>query len=173
MRNRKVRADVNLHEALAEIRQRVGNNAATSNTKEGCKISMTNIPSERVVLDVDLAFPTSSAQTNQCDFILFYIDTVLSSLVGVPMELKSGDVKASLVVAQLREGARIVDKFTPKDIEIELIPVLVHDGIHKAQSERLKISRIRFRGDDRIPINMTTCGYQGNIAEVLKKSTKR
>ncbi len=88
------------------------------------------------------------------------------------MELKSGDVKASLVVAQLREGARIVDNFTPRNIEIELIPVLVHDGIHKAQSERLKVSRIRFRRD-RIPINMTTCGYQGNIAEVLNKSTKR
>ena len=172
MRNRQVRADVNLHEALEEIRQRVGNNAATSYTKEGCQISMANIPSERVVLDGDLAFPTSSAQTNQCDFILFYIDTTLSSLVGVPMELKSGDVKASKVVAQLREGARIVDNFTPRNIEIELIPVLVHDGVHKSQSEQLKVSRIRFRSD-RIPINMTTCSYQGNIAEVLKKSTKR
>ena len=88
------------------------------------------------------------------------------------MELKSGDVKASKVVAQLREGARIVDNLTPRNIEIELILVLVHDGIHKAQSERLKESRIRFRGD-RIPINTTTCGYPGNIAEALRKSTKR
>lgn len=172
MRNRKVRADVNLQEALEGIRQRVGKNAATSYTKEGCRISMANLPSERIVLDVDLAFPTSSASTNQCDFVLFYIDTLLSRLVGVPMELKSGDVKASKVVAQLREGARIVDNLTPRNIEIELIPVLVHDGIHKAQSERLKESRIRFRGD-RIPINTTTCGYSGNIAEALRKSTKR
>jgi hypothetical protein len=133
---------------------------------------MANIPSERVVLDVDLAFPISSAQTNQCDFILFYIDIALSSLIGVPMELKSGDVKASLVVAQLRDGARIVDNFTPRNIKIDLIPVLVHDGIHKAQSERLKVSRIRFRNDG-IPINTTTCGYQGNIADAIKKSTKR
>lgn len=126
MRSRQVRADVNLHEALEEIRQQVGENRATSYTKEGCRVSMDNIPSERVVLDVDRAFPTSSAQTNQCDFILFYIDTTLSSLVGVPMELKSGDVKASLVVEQLRGGARIVNNFTPRNIEIELIPVLVH-----------------------------------------------
>ncbi len=172
MRNRKVRANVNPHEALEEIRQRIGNNTATSYTKEGCRVSMANIPSERVVLDVDFAFPTSSAQTNQCDFILFYIDTALSSIVGVPMELKSGDIKASVVVAQLREGARIVDNFTPRNIEVELIPVLVHDGIHKAQSERLKISRISFRRG-RFPINTTTCGYQGNIAGAIKKSTKR
>ena len=172
MRNRQVRANVNPHEALEKIRQRVGNNAATSYTKEGCQVSMANIPSERVVLDVDLAFPTSSAQKNQCDFILFYIDTTLSRLVGVPMELKSGDVKASLVVKQLRGGARIVDNFTPRNIEIELIPVLVHDGIHKAQSERLKVSRIRFRNDG-IPINTTTCGYKGNLARALTKSTQR
>lgn len=172
MRNRKVRANVNLHETLEEIRQRIGNNTATSYTKEGCRVSMANMPSERVVLDVDLAFPTSSAQTNQCDFILFYIDTALSSIVGVPMELKSGDVKASVVVAQLREGARIVDNFTPRNIEIELIPILVHDGIHKAQSERLKVSRISFRSG-RFPINTTTCGYQGNITEAIKKSIKR
>ncbi len=172
MRSRRVRAEVNLHEALEEIRQQVGHNEATSDTKEGCRVSMDNIPSERVVLDVDLAFPPDRALTNQCDFVLFYIDTDQNSLVGAPMELKSGDVKASTVVAQLQDGARIVDNFTPTHIRIDLIPVLVHDGIHKAQSERLKVSRIRFRGD-RIPINTATCGYQGNIAEALKKSIKR
>lgn len=172
MRNRRVRADVKLHEALEEIRQQVGHNEATSYTKEGCRVSMDNIPSDRVLLDVDLAFPPDRALTNQCDFVLFYINTVQSKLIGVPMELKNGDVKASTVVGQLRDGARIVDNFTPRNIEIELIPVLVHDGIHKAQSERLKESRIRFRGD-RIPINTTTCGYQGNLAQALSKSTKR
>ncbi len=172
MRNKKVRANVNVHEALEGIRQRVGKNAATTYTKEGCQASMVNIPSEHVVLDVDRAFPTSSAPTNQCDFILFYIDTIFSKLVGVPMELKSGDVKASLVTAQLQKGARIVDSFTPRHIDIELIPVLVHDGIHKVQSDELKEKRISFRSD-KIPINRTRCGYQGNIAEVVKKSTKR
>ena len=163
---------MNLHETLEKIHQRIGNNVATSDTKAGCQVSMANIPSERVVLDVDLACPPDRTETNQCDYILFYIDTAQNSLVGVPMELKSGDVKASTVVAQLQDGARIVDKFTPRYVQIDLIPILVHDGIHKAQSERLRVSRIRFRGD-RIPINTTTCGYQGNIAEAVKKSTKR
>ncbi len=62
---------MNLHEALEEIRQQVGHNEATSHTKEGCRVSMANLPSERVVLDVDLAFPTSSAQTNQINATLF------------------------------------------------------------------------------------------------------
>ena len=163
---------MNLHEALEEIRQKIGGNEATSYTKEGCRVSMANMPSERVVLDVDLAFPTDRALTHQCDFVLFYIDTAQSSLVGVPMELKNGDVKASVVVAQLREGARIVDNFTPRNIEIDLIPILVHDGINKAQYERLKVSIIRFR-DGKFPINTATCSYQGNLADALSKSTKR
>lgn len=117
---------MNLHEALEEIRRRVGQNATKSYTRSGCSVSMANLrskPTNRVVLDVDLASPTDRAKTNQCDLILFHIDDVQNVLVGVPMELKSGDVKASVVMAQLREGARIVDNFTPRNIEIDLIPI--------------------------------------------------
>ena len=45
-------------------------------------------PANRVVLDVDRAFPTDRAKTNQCDLILFHIDEVQNGLVVVPMELK-------------------------------------------------------------------------------------
>ncbi|MYB94147.1 hypothetical protein F4054_10810 [Candidatus Poribacteria bacterium] len=121
--------NVNLHEALEEIRQWIRGNEATSPyTKEGCRVSMANIPSERVVLDVDLAFPTGRARTNQCDFVLFYIDTAQNNLVGVPMELKRGDVDASEAVAQLQEGARIVDNCTPDNVQMNLVLVLVHGG---------------------------------------------
>ena len=68
---------VNLHETLEEIRQWVGERKATSYTKEGCRISMANLqskPANRVVLDVDLAFPMDRAKTNQCDLILFHFD---------------------------------------------------------------------------------------------------
>ena len=171
MRNRKIKADVSLHEALEKIRQQVTDNKPASYTKKGCRVSMADLPSEHVVLDVDLAFPTDKADTNQCDFILFYIDQ--SSIVGVPMELKGGDVDASEAIAQLREGARIVDNFAPRNVAIDLVLVLVHaDGIHKAQFEKLRDSRIRFRGAE-FPINTARCGHQGNLAQALAKSSKR
>ncbi len=164
---------MNLHEALEEIRQWVGNRKATSYTKEGCRVSMASIPSERVVLDVDLAFPTGKAVTNQCDFILFYTLSTQNSLAGVPMELKRGNVDASEAVAQLQEGARIVDRYTPKDVEMNLIPVLVHGGsIHRSQRNRLRTSRVRFRGAE-FPINTARCGHEGNLAQALRKSSKR
>ena len=165
---------MNLHEALEEVRQWVGNRIATSPyTKEGCRVSMANIPSERVVLDVDLVFPTGRANTNQCDFVLFYIDSIQSSLIAVPMELKRGHVDASDAVAQLQEGARIVDSHTPHDVEMDLVFVLVHGaGMHRSQRNRLRTSRIRFRGTD-FPINTARCGHEGNLAQALAKSTKR
>ena len=164
---------MNLHETLEEIRQWVGDRKATSYTKEGCRVSMANIPSERVVLDVDRVFPTGRVDTNQCDFVLFYVDTAQSSLIGVPMELKRGDVDASEAVAQLQEGARIVDNCTPNDVEMNLVLVLVHGGsMHRSQRNRLRTSRIRFRGEE-FPINTTRCSHQGNLAQALAKSSKR
>ena len=166
--------NVNLHEALEEVRQWIGDNEATSPyTKEGCRVSMANIPTNRIVLDVDLAFPTGRTNTNQCDFVLFYIDTVQSSLIGVPMELKRGDVDASEAIAQLREGARIIDNCTPNDVDVNLVLVLVHGGsMHRSQRNRLRTARVRFRGEE-FPINTTRCSYEGNLAQALAKSTKR
>ena len=93
---------MNLHGALEEVRQWVGERKATTPyTKEGCRVSMANIPTNRIVLDVDLAFPTGRARINQCDFVLFYTDAAQNNLIGVPMELKRGDVNASEAVAQL------------------------------------------------------------------------
>ncbi len=118
---------MNLHKALEEIRQWIGDRKAKSYTRQGCKVSLANLkskPANRVVLDVDIAYPTDKAQTNQCDFILFHIDDAENCLVGIPMELKRGDVDASLAIAQLQAGARIADNCTPKEAEIDLVPVL-------------------------------------------------
>ena len=163
-----MKADVNLHEALEEIRQWVGNRKATSPyTKEGCRVSMANIPSERVVLDVDLVFPTGRADTNQCDFVLFYIDTAQDSLIGVPMELKRGDVNASEAVAQLQEGARIADGCTPNAVEMNLVLILVHGGsMHRSQRNKLRTARITFRGEE-FPISESPRKLN------LTRSTKR
>ena len=168
-----MKAIVNLHEALEEIRQWIGNRKATSYTKEGCRVSMDHIPSDRVVLDVDRAFPTDRADTNQCDFVLFFIESIQKHLVGVPMELKRGDVDVSKAIVQLQEGARIVDICAPNAVEIHLIFLLVHGGsIHRSQRNRLRTSRIRFRGEE-YPINTARCGHQGNLAQALAKSSKR
>ena len=130
-------------------------------------------PVNRVVLDVDLAFPRDRTKTNQCDLILFHIDDAQNDLVVVPMELKRGDINASEAVAQLQEGAHIVDRCTPNNVDVNLILILVHGGsMHRSQRNRLRTSRIRFRGEE-FPINTTRCGHRGNLAQALAKSGKR
>ena len=161
-----------LNEALDEIRQRIGQNQAKSYTRQGCRVSMDSIPSKRVVLDVDLAFPTGKTDTNQCDLILFHIDDTQNTLVGVPMELK-GRPDASKIIKQLQEGAHIIDRLVPNTVKTNCAPVAFHRRkIHKAQLKRLKASRIRFRGEE-FPINTARCGHQGNLAQALAKSSKR
>ena len=164
---------MNLYETLEEIRQLVGDSKATSPyTKEGCRVSMANIPSERVVLDVDLAFPTGKIDTNQCDLILFYIDDTQNNLVSVPMELK-GSPDASKITKQLQAGAHIIDRLVPSTVKTDCVPVMLHRRkIHKAQLKRFKASMVTFRGEE-FPINTTKCSYQGNLAQALAKSSKR
>ena len=163
---------MNLHEVFEEIRQWIGNRRATSYTKEGCRVSMANIPSERVVLDVDLAFPTGRADTNQCDFVLFYIDSIQNSLVAVPMELK-GSTDASKIIRQLQAGAHIINRLVPNTVKTDCIPITFHRRkIHKAQLKKLKTSRVTFRGEE-FPINTTRCSYEGNLAQALAKSSYR
>ncbi|RKU10040.1 hypothetical protein C6501_14050 [Candidatus Poribacteria bacterium] len=96
---------MNLHEALEKIRQRVGHNEATSYTKAGCQVSMANIPSERVVLDVDLAFPVDRALTNQCDFVLFYIDTAPAQEQVAFREYESPLLQANQIRGKSQFGA--------------------------------------------------------------------
>lgn len=85
---------MNPRDALNQIRRWIGDREAKSYTRNGCRVSLANLPRERVVLDVDRAFPTDRAVKAQCDFILFYLDTDQGCLVIVPMELKRGDVDA-------------------------------------------------------------------------------
>lgn len=161
-----------MHRHLEEIRQWIGNRRATSYTKAGCRVSMASIPSERVVLDVDLTSPTGRTHTNQCDFVLFYIDTSQNCFFGVPMELK-GSTDASKIIQQLQEGAHIIDRLVPNTVKTVCIPITFHRRkIHKAQLKKLKTSRVTFRGEE-FPINTTRCGYEGNLAQALAKSSKR
>ncbi len=126
MRERKARVVVNPIDTLNQIKKWVGNSNAKSYTRKGCTVSMANLrskPVNRVVLDVDKAYPTDKARSNQCDFILFHIDDVKNCLIGVPLELKRGDVDASEAVLQLQTGARIADHYTPNTVEIDLVPI--------------------------------------------------
>ena len=118
---------------------------------------MEDVPSHRVVVDADLAFPAHEMEGKRCDYVLFFTGTHKDTLFAVPMELKAGGVDASEVSAQLQRGADFAHRFAAQDFEAVCHPVLVHGGsIHPKQRRILNRAKVRFRGR-RLTINTARC----------------
>ena len=102
-----------MNEVLDKIQSQVGaDNLSSSCSRDGCQVSMADVPSRRVVIDADRAFPAHQMEEGkQCDYILFF--TSQDTLFAVPMELKSGGVDASAVSEQLQRGAEFAARFVP------------------------------------------------------------
>ena len=160
-----------ISEVLRRIRERVGEkNIINSCSGRGCRVDMTGVPGERIVVDVDLAFPTNRVTGKRCDRILIYGDTSKNRLVMALIELKSGTFKATDVSEQLQESVGLLSGLIPQAFEMTCVPVLFHGkGISKLQLRDINRTPIRFR-NQRFPIRLRRCGAPRNLASVLSQS---
>ncbi len=160
-----------MSDVLSEIRKRVGEeNLINSCSGRGCRVDMTGVPPERIVVDVDTAFPAHRSTGKRCDRILFYEDAAKNRLVVVLIELKSGTFKATNVFEQLQESIDFLLDFVPQSAEITCIPVLFHGkGISKLQLKDINKTPVRFR-NQKFPIRLNKCGAPKNLANVLSRS---
>ena len=160
-----------MSEVLSRVRERVGEeNLINSCSGRGCRVDMTGIPRERIVVDVDLAFPANRVTGKRCDRILIYGDTSKNRLVMVLIELKSGTFKATDVSEQLQESVGLLSGLIPQVFEITCVPVLFHGkGISKLQLRDINRTPVRFR-NQRFPIRLRRCGAPRNLASVLSQS---
>lgn len=71
-------------------------------SKDGCSVSMKGAPRLRVIVDLDCAALGISG--SRCDYLFVSKDE--SGVWVVPIELKSGEVKASKVEEQLQVGTQ-------------------------------------------------------------------
>ena len=153
-----------LSEVLDEIRKQVGK----ENLTNSCGGDMTDVPRERIVVDLEQVFQVNRRSGKRCDQVLFYVDWTRSKLVVVLIELKSGNVNATEVSEQLQGGAKFADEVVPQDIETTCIPVVFHGKrIHHAQLRKLKRNEVRFRRQT-FPVRKERCGRTENLANVLK-----
>ncbi len=153
---------------LNRIRISVGRaNLCDSCRRDGCRAYMTDVPSDRVVVDVDLAFPAHGPEGMRCDFVLFMPGTD-ESLLAAPLELKSGDVDASEAADQLRGGATFADRFAPANGETVCRPILFHGArIHEKQRKTLNRAKVVFRGR-KLTIKTARCNRPRNLASALE-----
>ena len=163
---------MNRNDVLDRIRSAVGtSNVSDSCSRDKCRVYMTEVPSPRVVVDVDCAFPLGQAEGSQCDYVLFFVASGVDTLVAAPIELKSGGVDASKATAQLQQGAMFVDKVAPAGSQTVCLPILFHGkSIHRKQREALNRAKVRFRGRS-LTIKTARCGRPRNLAQALSAVT--
>ena len=135
---------------------------------------MTGVPSPRVVVDADRAFPARDAKGKRCDYLLFFIAAGADTLVVAPIELKSGDVDASKASEQLQQGAMFaadVAPVAPDRSETVCRPILFHGkSIHPRQRRALNRAKVLFRGRH-LTIKTARCNRPRNLAQVLSGVT--
>ena len=168
-RKRRENRNATVSEALNKIRSRVGEkNLSTSCSRDGCQVYLTDVPSNRVIVDIDKVFPDSADE--QGDYVLFYMEDK-HTLITAALELKSGDVDASKACTQLQQAATYAEALVKKDSNPKPVchPILVHGGsLHPKQRKTLNRSKVRFLGRQ-LTIKTARCGRPRNLALALKK----
>ena len=152
---------------LEGIRAEIGaGNCCRSCSRDGCRVFLDDVPSERIVVDADKAFKAHGHCGKRCDFILF-VAGVGVKLVVAPMELKSGRVNVSDALEQLQEGASFAERFVPVASEASCRPMLILGRtVHPADRHKLNRAKIRFRGVD-ITVKTGRCDRPRNLAGAL------
>lgn len=116
-------------------------------TKEGCNVPLKDAPSPHLLIDMDCSALEIPPDSGRCDFLFVGCESTRGAGWVVPLELKSGSPDATEIVEQLRAGAQFAQARIPAQHRPTFLPVAVYGGkLHRAESAKLKKSRIPFRG---------------------------
>lgn len=116
-------------------------------TKEGCNVPLKDAPSPHLLIDTDCSALEIPPDSGRCDFLFVGCESTRGAGWVVPLELKSGSPDATEIVEQLRAGAQFAQARIPAQHKPTFLPVAVYGGKpHRAESDKLKKSRIPFRG---------------------------
>ena len=133
---------------------------------EGCRVDMTNIPSDRVVIHVEREFDSRNMPEKRCDRLLFYIDG--NNLAAAPIELKSGKAEQSEVIEKLQNSLHFAASIVPRTVTTAYRPILFEGrGIKWTNPSGTKQLNVSFRGTLRIRVGR--CGRRENLAKALSE----
>lgn len=94
-------------------------NCCASCSRNACRVSIDDVPRERVIADAEQAFEARELQGTQCDFIMF-LPRADGELIAAPIELKSGSVNLSVAVHQLQGRCRLLRALREQGIWIRV-----------------------------------------------------
>ena len=129
-------------------------------------MDLTDVPSNRIIVDMDKVCQVSTVSGKRCDYVLILVNAECA-LVTVPIELKRGDVDASEASEQLQQGAAYAEKLMPEGSKPVCHPIVFHGGrLHPIQRKVLNRSKIRFLNHP-LTIKTVRCGRTKNLAHAL------
>ena len=163
---------MNVNRVLNKIRGQVDEESLIDSCSgEGCRVYMTGIPSERVVIDVEREFDSRNRTEKRCDRLIFFIDTAENKLVAAPIELKSGKAEQSEVTEKLQNSLHFASDIAPRTRALTTVyrPILFEGrGIKWINPRGTKQLNVNFQGSNR-RIRIGRCGKNENLVRALSE----
>ena len=163
---------MNVNRVLNDIRGRVSTvSLINSCSGDGCRVDMTDVPSDRVIIDVEHEFDSRSIREKRCDRLLFFIDTDDNNLVAAPIELKSGKAEQSEVTEKLQNSLHFAASIAPRMRALTTVyrPILFEGrGIKWINPRGTKQFNVNFRGS-KLRIRVGRCGKSENLVKALSE----
>lgn len=162
---------MNVNRVLDHIREQVGTeNLINSCSGEGCRVDMTNVPSDRVIIDVEREFDSRNITQKRCDRLLFFIDTDDNNLVAAPIELKSGKAEQSEVTEKVQNSLHFAANISPiRALTTVYRPILFQGrGVKWVNPRGTKQLNVNFRGN-KVRIRVGRCGKDENLVRALSE----
>ena len=161
---------VNESTVLSELRARFDKSSLINSCGgEKCDVDMSEVPSERVVVDLENEFKLRKKTEKRCDRLLFFIHPTENNLVAAPIELKSGKAVESDVVEKTENSLKFIAQIAPNSIRslIAYTAVLFHGrGIKWTNPKGAKQLKVSVHGKSML-ILIGRCGRPRNLAGVL------
>ena len=132
-------------------------------------MDMADVPSNRVIIDVEREFDSRNMTAKRCDRLLFFIDTDDNNLVAAPIELKSGKAEQSDVIEKLRNSLHFAANIAPGPQIVTTVyrPILFEGrGVKWINPRGTKQFNVNFRGS-RLRIRVGRCGKDENLVRAL------
>jgi len=130
---------------------------------------MAEIPSERVVVNLEHEFDVRGKTERRCDRLLFFIHPTENNLVATTIELKSGRAAESDVIEKSENSLNFIAQIVPVSMHAQIvyIPILFEGrGIKWTNPKGGKQLKVSFQGK-RLQILTGRCGRPQNLARAL------
>ena len=166
---------MNLNKGLTHVQGQVSPTSLTNECKEkGCRAYLTDIPRQKVVINLEKEFDTRGKSGKRGDRLLFYRNAVKNTFVAVPIELKGGEATESDVREKLENSLRFAATVAPDRKacgETVYVPILIHErSINWTNPRNRRQSlEVNFQGKT-LRVLTGRCGKKRNLAESLSKA---